>query len=107
MATQIAYVANTNNLVLTGLKSDIEDAFLNSAVVTATVKDSTNAVVVGPVTMDYVAASDGEYIASLSASIEFTAGARYTAFIDADGSDTNNERIGHWEIAFTAKTRTS
>jgi hypothetical protein len=37
--------------------------------------------------------------------LAFTDSTKYTAFIDADATDTGAERIGHWEFPFTAKTR--
>jgi hypothetical protein len=108
MAVAFAYVGNTNVLTLTGLKSDDEDTFLNSATITVTVKDANGAAISGeswPVTMDYVAASDGDYRAVISHSAAITNGQVYTAVVDVDASDTSNERVGHWEFPFTAKVR--
>lgn len=104
----VAYVGNTNVLTLTGLKSDDEGIYLNDATVTLTVKDTDGAAVAGeswPVTMDYVASSNGNYRAVISAEAEFVAKAKYTAVIDVDASDVNGERIGHWEFPFQAQVR--
>lgn len=108
MAASIAYVGNTNDLELTGLKSEEEDAFLNDVSISVTVKDAAGQVVAGeewPQTMRYVAESDGNYILGLSYTLELIAGAKYVAIIDADASDTSAERYGHWEFPFTAQTR--
>jgi hypothetical protein len=50
--------------------------------------------------------SEGNYVLGLSRFLEFTNGAKYTAYIDADGSDTDSERFAHWQFPFTAQTRT-
>jgi hypothetical protein len=108
MAASIAFVGNTNDLLLTGLKSEIEDTFLADAVITVTIKDINGVAVVGetwPKPMTYIPGSDGNYVAGLSHLLAFTDSNKYTAFIDADATDTGAERIGHWEFPFTAKVR--
>lgn len=101
-----ALVLNTNLLELSGLKSEIDDTFINDAAVSVTLKDAAGAEVAGvswPVTLDYVAASSGNYRGVLSSAIEFTPKAKYKAFIEVDaGAD----RTGHWEFPFQAITRT-
>jgi hypothetical protein len=109
-APAIAFIENTNNLELNGLQSELEGTFLDSATVQVVVNDSTGHPVAGefwPVTMTYVPLSKGNYVAGLSHTIAFLPNQRYTAIIDADGSDGHTERVGHWEFVFTAKTRTS
>lgn len=109
MATQIAFVGNTNNLEINGLKSEVEDTFLNDATITVTIKDANGVDVAGepwPQTMTYLAGSDGNYVLGLTRNLDFSNGAKYTAFIDADASDTATERFAHWQFPFTAQTRT-
>jgi hypothetical protein len=104
----VAFIGNTNDLLLTGLKSEIEGAFLDAAVVTVTLKDLFGVPVAGetwPKPMAYIAGSEGDYVAGLSHLLVFGKDIKYTAFIDADASDTSAERIGHWEFTFTARTR--
>jgi hypothetical protein len=100
------FVGNTNVLELLGLKSAIEDAFVNDADVTVTVKDKAGEEVAGqtwPTTMDYLAASDGNYRAIVKDTIQFVHDKEYRAFIEVDaGAD----RIGHWEFKFTPTVRT-
>ena len=95
-----AFVANTNVLDLVGLKSEISGAFINSATVTVTVKDSAGVNISGaswPLAMGYLAASDGNYRAFLSDQLPFVDKAKYTAVIHADGGAN---LIGQWEFHF-------
>lgn len=104
--TAIVYVANTNVLDLIGLKSVVDNAYVDNATVTVTVKDSTGTAVTGeawPMAMTYVAASNGNYRAFLENDLALVAKKKYTAFIDADAGVN---RIGHWEFPFTAAIRT-
>lgn len=102
-----AFVGNTNALELTGLKDEVTEAFINDAVVTATVKNAVGAEVAGqswPLTLEYLSGSDGNYLGFLDAALELVAKAKYTAVIEADGG---TDRIGHWEFPFKPTTRTS
>lgn len=109
MSAIIAYVENTNTILLTGLKDELDEVFINDANVTVTVKDSTGAEVAGqvwPATMDYLSGSDGDYALGLTHTLSFAADQSYTAFIDADGSVSGGvERFGHWEMKFKARKR--
>ena len=99
------FVANSNMLELQGLFSEVEQAFVNDAAVTATVKDSNGAPLTGqtwPVVLSYIAQSDGIYRAILLESLPFQNKKTYTASIDADGG---TGRKGHWEFSFNAQTR--
>ena len=101
-----AFVLNTNVLDLIGLKSHIEDLFINDATVTVIIKDKAGEEIGGtvwPITMDYVPASDGDYRAILPASLSFIPNKTFTAFIQAEGG---GERIGHWEMPIKPLTRT-
>lgn len=103
--TTTAYVANTNVLEVRGLKSAIEDAFINDATVSVTVKDGEGVEVAGqswPAAMAYVTSSDGWYRTIIEDGVDFEADETYYAFIDADAG---TDRIGHWEFAFVPKTR--
>jgi hypothetical protein len=101
-----AFVGNTNVLDLLGLKDALTNAYLNSATVTVTVKDASGVAVPGeswPVTMAYVAGSNGNYRAIIEDDVEFVARRAYYAHIRADGGGSN--RIGTWKFAFTPQTR--
>jgi hypothetical protein len=103
----IVYVANTNVIELSGLKSAIEDEFIADADVTVTVKDAAGTAVDGqtwPLTLASIDGTEpeGNYRGILKNTLELTAGETYYAHVDADaGAD----RIGHWEFAFVPKTR--
>lgn len=100
------FVANTNVIDLTGLKNEITDAFINDAAVTVTIKTVAGVEVAGetwPVSMGYVAASNGNYRGILSDEIELVAKSKYIAHIDADGGP---DLVGHWELTFKAAART-
>lgn len=100
------FVANTNILDLVGLKNELTEAFINGATVTVTIETKAGVEVAGqtwPLTMSYVAASDGNYRAFISEDVEFVAKSNYVAIIDADGGAN---LVGHWEFPFKPLTRT-
>lgn len=104
--TTFAFVANSNVLELTGLTSEITDAAINDAAVAVTVKTKAGVAVSGvtwPLTLDYVAASSGDYRAILSEDLALADRGDYVAHIDADAGAG---RVGHWEFPFKGKTRT-
>lgn len=100
------FVANTNVLDLIGLKSAIEDTFINDATVTVTLKyKDTGAEIEGqtwPTTMEYIDASDGDYRAIISNEAELVHKRTTIAVIEADGGE---DRVGHWEFEFKPVTR--
>lgn len=102
------FVANTNLLTLSGLKSQVEGTFVNDATVEVTITDLAGNVMTGtgwptfPLSMPYVATSDGDYRAVLADTIPFTAGKPYLAKIDANAGVN---RIGQWKFQFTPETR--
>lgn len=105
MSTTV-YIDNSNVILLSGLHSEIDDAFVSDATVTVTIKDADGANVAGttwPKTMSYVSASDGNYRAILPDTIVLMEFADYTAEITASaGAD----RVGRWSVAIDAIKRT-
>lgn len=102
-----AFVANTNNLTLQGLKDALSGAFINDATVTVTVKTAAGVDLGGaswPMTMDYVSASDGDYRAVLSAALPFLNGKHYVAYIEAQAGGSP-PRVGNWVMKFKAEVR--
>lgn len=100
-----AFVANTNVLELRGLKSAIDDTYVNDATVTVTVKDDCGVSVSGqtwPATMVYVADSDGDYRVILMNTLQFKAGKKYFAEISVMGGASE---VGFWRYDFRPKTR--
>jgi hypothetical protein len=99
------YVGNTNVHELRGLKDAVLDTFINTAVVTVTIKDASGVEVAGqtwPVVMDYVAASNGNYRAIIEDDVAFVARRTYYAHISATAG---SNRVGFWKFAFTPQTR--
>lgn len=102
-----AFVANTNMLELLGLRSEVEATYINNATVTVTIKDAAGSPISGetwPLALDYVTASDGDYLAILSHTLPLVANHWYTAVIDANGGAG---RIGRWEYRFRPGVRQS
>jgi hypothetical protein len=105
MTVSVVYVDNTNLIEVRGLKSAIEDTFINDATVRLTVKDGEGTNVTGqtwPATMANVASSDGWYRSIIEDDVALVDGTTYYAHIDANAGAN---RVGHWEFAFTPKTR--
>ncbi len=96
-----AFCANTNVLDLVGLHADLEGTAINDARRSRSrmLPVSNSAAQTWPLTMAYVAASNGDYRAFLSAALPFIAKGSYTAVIDADGGAN---RFGHFEFRFKA-----
>lgn len=98
-------VANTNIIELIGLKSAVDDTYINTATVTATIFDYHSDRAVGnQLTLDYVVASDGVYRAMLAETLPFRPNADYIAYIEATAGAG---RVGHWEIIFRPTVRRS
>ena len=73
---QVWYRDNSYYIKITGLKNKKDDSFINDAVVTARVQDQDGSDVTGetwPVTMSYIAASDGEYDVTVTSALSLDA----------------------------------
>lgn len=90
MSTSIAYVANTNEVMLLGLKD--RDSYISTATVTANVYDG-ESLVYGPITLTYVTGSNGDYLGFIPAATALDTGKHYTVKFDANASDETTERI--------------
>lgn len=94
---------NDNEVELGALRD--RDGFINDADVTVTIKDSAGAEVSGvtfPLTMDYVAASEGVYRAVVDKALAVAEGKSYRAEITVSAS---GGRDGFWDIDFKARRR--
>lgn len=104
---EVIYSKNDNLLELRGLANAATGNYENAATVTATVVDSTDTEVPGlswPLTLAYVAASDGDYRGEIGDGASFVVGTDYTAKITATVS---GGPTGYWEIPLTVLTRKS
>jgi len=107
--SEIAYVSNDSLLKLDGLEDEAATTttYINDATVTATLVDEDGANVSGqswPVTLSYVAASNGNYRATLEDVLVLSHGSNYTAKITANGGAG---LMGYWELPIAAETRRS
>lgn len=103
---QELYQGNDNIIKVTGLRDAESAAYLNGATVTVTLLDENDVEVGGetwPLAMNYVAASDGDYTAILTAALEVTVGQRITARIDVDAGA---QGVAVWEMPTLVKRRT-
>lgn len=77
---------NTHLIELIDLKDDVAGTYINNATVTAVLKDDDGEEIAGaswPLTLNYVASSNGEYRGVLSHELETTVGARLWAEVTA------------------------
>lgn len=92
MPHKVIYIENDNLLQLNGLKNEATGAYVNDAVVTGRLKDETGADVSGqswPVTLQYVAASNGNYRVTLEETLSLVVGKKYVAEVTAVGNGLN------------------
>lgn len=100
-----AFVANTNNLDLIGLRNAATGTYVNDADVKVTVKDKAGSEVSGetwPLTMDYVTGSQGDYRGVISHEAALAAGQWYTAEITANADGVS---VAFWQYSFKAERR--
>ena len=107
MAGSVAYVGNTNELELIGFRRT-GDVYLNGARVVVAVRDTHRPRCCRrKMAASYVLrrGTDGDYIVGFSHEMALTAGAKYTAIIDADASEPSDAEHARWEYPFTARLR--
>ncbi len=83
------YVNNDNAVTVNGLKDLTTDTFINDAVVNATLQDCDGNNIAGgswPVTLSYIAASDGEYRGVIQDTVNIVADTMYQILITAVGN---------------------
>lgn len=98
------YIDNDNMLTLDGLANAATDAYVNNATVAVTVTDRDGNEIVGetwPLTLNYVAASNGTYRATLQDTLTLTHKEGLLLHITADGAGLQ----AAWELYAVALTR--
>lgn len=98
------YLENENVIELDGLINSIGGSYINNAVVEVTVEDTAGTDVAGvtwPISMAYVASSNGKYRATLPDTLALTPGAVYHAVITAVSGSVN----GKWILELYATER--
>ena len=97
---------NTIEVVIEGLKDISAGSYINDATVTVTIyaADGTTEVTgeTWPVTMDYVAGSNGNYLGIISADSNIIAETKYKIVITATDTSSN---AGEWEQFVIAHAR--
>lgn len=99
------YIGNTMVLEVSGVQFDGETEYLNDATVESTIKDSNGHEVDGeswPVTLDYVADSDGNYRGVLSSAMALLERKSY----DVELTITKDLNVGFWKQTVKAEYRT-
>lgn len=87
MAVQIFYDNNDHYIELTGLQDSADSSYKNGATVEVTLKDASGNNLSGetwPLSMSYVASSNGNYRATLADTLAVVVGNRYTALVTAN-----------------------
>jgi len=94
----ILYISTDNVIKVSGLRDAISDAYQNSAAVTVTMYDGADAEVAGetwPLSLTYVPASNGDYIATLVDTLTLAEG-EYTVEVIANAGAGLNRT---WRVA--------
>lgn len=101
----ILLVGNDQVIELLGARDAVTGDYLNSKTVTCTVKDSDGVNVSGetwPITLSYIAASNGDYRGTLEDGLALEDGNTYIVEVHIDaGSDL----IGFWRFEVVAQYR--
>jgi len=100
----IFYVANTNEIVLYGLRGAVDGLPVNTATVTLTIKDLEGEVLMEDIPMVLTTESPpkGDYRAVVDADVSLLPNTSYIAVVDANAGPG---RIGHWELKFRPTVR--
>ena len=90
------FVGNDNLIELLGFRKAVDSSYLNSATVTANLYEADKTTLVaGPLTMTYVAASNGDYRGNIADTVSLTAGKQYHLEVSADGgTDLQGKWVG-------------
>lgn len=105
------FINNTNTVSLVGLRSAVDDIFLNNGVpqvaVDVTAKVTNNGVDVpnSTITLAYVSGTDGEYMANLPATLSLVEDQYYTISITAIAITASGTVTNNWNIPVIAKYR--
>ena len=79
----------TDNVIrVRGLKDEVSGSYINDAVITATLYDSSDVEVPGAanISIPYVAGTDGDYAGEIPSTVSLTEGASYTTKVTITGN---------------------
>lgn len=106
MSIETIYYLSDHIIEVDGLINKQTNAYINNAVVIVTLKTLDGVNVTGetwPLSMSYVASSNGKYRATLKYTLSLSKGLNYVAHIDANGG-AGLQR--HWETILTVMSST-
>jgi hypothetical protein len=98
------YLNNDTTVTVTGLKNTSLDTYINNATATFTLKDSSGTTVAGmtfPLTMTYISASNGDYLATLQGALSLVEETQYVGEVTIVSGNLDAK----WTIDFIAKKR--
>lgn len=101
--SEVIYVGNDNAVQVVGL-ADLDGVYVNAATVTARLQTAAGVDVAGqtwPLTLAYVAASDGLYRGILESALVLTEGAAYRLEISA----VSGSSVAAWHVPIRADLR--
>lgn len=102
MAIESLIIDTDNVIELSAFQNETDDSYINDATVTVTLLTMGGTEVSGgawPLTMSYVAASDGIYRATLPDTLALKPNKRYLAKVIADGGSGLRRTWYHWTHA--------
>ena len=100
------YISNDTQIDVTGLQNAADSSYLNAATVTATLKDSAGSEVSGvswPLTLSYVASSDGNYSGTIDKAVSISEQVSY--FLEITAAQGGIDAF--WRIRLFAQYRSS
>lgn len=105
MINNTLFIGNDQILAVYGLKDKVTDTYINNATVTATVKTTAGVAVPGqsfPMTLAYVASSNGDYRGTLEDGLTLLPNKQYVVEVTADAG---NDLIGFFRYYAYASHR--
>jgi hypothetical protein len=85
MTNDVLYVGNNNLMAVTDLFDEVANAFVNNATVTVDILDRTStSILTAPITMPYVAASNGTYEGVIPSTTQLQVGRGYRAVFNVN-----------------------
>jgi len=99
MSIDNVYLSTDNCIRIRSLKDQVADTYINDAVITATLYDSSDVVVPGAedISIPYITGTDGDYAGEIPYTITLTELAYYTVKITITGSG--------YQTVYKVKTR--
>lgn len=101
----VLLVGNDQTIRVSGVQDEVSGDYLNDITVQVWIKERDGTDVAGetwPITLDYIADSNGDYIGNIEDGVELVAGRRYIVEIR---SEAPGDLVGFWHFTRAAKWR--